>query len=137
MVDLRVHDLDLLHWHMDGRKRDEGEARALAADIAAGDAWVIEGVYGWLAEVVLPRATALVWLDLPWAECREGLLRRGLRRGMMPSDQDALLTWAAAYWTRKTPSSFMGHQQLYESFSGDKAHLRTRSEVSASLRRAI
>ncbi len=128
---LPTHDLDRLHWHADGRKRAEAEAEMLVAEIAAGAAWVIEGVYGWLAEVALTRATALVWLDLSWAECREGLLRRGPRRGMTPSDQEALLDWANAYWTRATPSSFAGHARLYHTFDGRKAHLRTRGEVAA------
>ena len=34
-----------------------------------------EGVYGWLAEVAVPRATALIWLDIPWDVCREGCWR--------------------------------------------------------------
>ena len=128
---LPIHDLDLVHWHADGRRRAGAEAQARVAEIAAEDAWVIEGVYGWLAEVALMRATTLVWLDLPWAECRAGLLARGLRRGMTPNDQDALLAWAEAYWTRDTPSSFTGHAQLYRRFERSKAHLRTRAEVIA------
>ena len=128
---LPTYDLDLLHWEADGRKRDEAEAKALVAGVAAGETWVVEGVYGWLAEMALARATMLVWLDLSWAECREGLLHRGLRRGMAPSDHDALVAWASAYWTRETPSSFAGHDLLFRKFSGDKLRLRTRAEVSA------
>ena len=124
-------DLDRLHWHADGRKRAEAEARALVAEAAAGDAWIIEGVYGWLAEVALPRATALVWLDLPWAACRDGLLQRGLRRGMTLDDQAALMAWAEDYWTRTTPSSHAGHARLYRAFAGPKARLRTRDEAQA------
>ena len=77
---LPVHDLDFVHWHADGRKRDETDAKVRVARIAAGDGWVIEGVYGWLAEVALPRADTLIWLDLSWDDCRAGLLARGLRR---------------------------------------------------------
>lgn len=128
---LPVQDLDLLHWRAEGRKRDESEAKALVADIAEGPSWVIEGVYGWLAEVALDRATALIWLDLSWVECREGLLRRGLRRGMTPNDQEALLAWSSAYWTRETPSSFIGHSQLYQRFHGRKARLRARAETTS------
>jgi adenylate kinase family enzyme len=128
---LPSHDLDHLHWHADGRKRDEVEAKALVAEIATGPAWIIEGVYGWLAEVALRRATALVWLDLSWAECQDGLLRRGLRRGMTQSDQEALLVWASTYWTRNSPSSFRGHERLYDKFSGPKWHLQSRAELSA------
>ncbi len=128
---LPVHDLDLIHWHADGRKRDEADAKVRVTKIAAEDGWVIEGVYGWLAEVALPRAGALIWLDLPWNDCREGLLARGLQRGMTPSDQDALLIWAQNYWTRATPSSFKGHERLYRMFEGNKVHLRTRNEAGA------
>jgi adenylate kinase family enzyme len=130
---LPTHDLDDLHWRANRQKRDETEATALATQIAAGDAWVIEGVYGWLAAAALPRATALIWLDLPWSECHAGLAQRGLRRGMEQSDQDALLAWAGAYWTRTTPSSFAGHRDLYERFDRAKARLRTRADLPSFL----
>ncbi|CAN7239559.1 hypothetical protein LJR011_000809 [Agrobacterium tumefaciens] len=35
---LPVYDLDLLHWHADGRKREEAEAKILVAEHAAGAA---------------------------------------------------------------------------------------------------
>ena len=50
---------------------------------------------------------------------------------MTPSDQDVLLAWAQAYWTRTTPSSFAGHERLYRMFEGAKAHLRARDEIAA------
>jgi hypothetical protein len=130
-LSLPNHDLDHLHWSTDGRKREDAEAKTLVAEVAADPAWIIEGVYGWLAEVALMQATALIWLDLPWAECREGLLRRGLRRGMTQSDQDALLAWASAYWERTTPSSYTGHNRLYSAFGRSKWRLRTRAEMLA------
>lgn len=134
-LNLPVYDLDFVHWHPDGCKRDEADAKLRVAEIAAADRWVIEGVYGWLAEVALPQADTLIWLDLSWEDCRAGLLTRGLRRGMKPSDQDALLIWAHDYWTRSTPSSFAGHERLYRMFEGTKAHLHARDEVDAFLRR--
>jgi hypothetical protein len=130
-LELPVHDLDRFHWLDNGRKRDEAEAKELVSGVAAGSVWIIEGVCGWLAEVALSRATKLVWLDLNWAECREGLLGRGLRRGMTTDDQEALIVWAGAYWTHTTPSSFAGHERLFQTFSGAKLRLQTRAEVSA------
>lgn len=127
---LPVHDLDHTHWLSDGRKREEPQSKALAAQLAAGPAWIIEGVYGWLAEVALHRATGLVWLDLPWPDCRDGLLRRGLRRGMTQGDQTALLAWAEAYWTRTTASSFIGHGSLFTVFNGAKWRLQARSDLA-------
>lgn len=127
---LPVYDLDHLHWLEDGRKRDEAEARLLVTQYANTSDWIIEGVYGWLVETALPRAKMLIWLDLPWKECREGLLRRGTQHGETESDQAALLAWAGEYWTRTTSSSFAGHLQLYETFDGGKIRLQTRADAS-------
>ena len=131
LFDIAVTDLDLLNWEDEGRgrKRDEAEARRLTADAASQPRWAIEGVYGWLAKVALPRATALIWLDLPWSECRAGLLARGLRRGASDSDFAELLAWSEAYWTRTTSSSFAGHAQIYESCSAAKWRLTGREAI--------
>lgn len=128
-------DLDLLHWEDDGRgpRRDESAARALVGDIAAGPIWVIEGVYGWLAEVAVPRATALLWLDLPWSVCHERLMARGQRRRGTETEFAELLEWAAAYWDRPTSSSYAGHARLHHAFARVKHRLRMRDEVAAFL----
>jgi hypothetical protein len=84
--------------------------RQKAADLAATQRWVIEGVYGWLAEVAVPRATAFMWLDVPWDVYREGLLARGRRCGGTEADFAELLRWAEAYRDRQTPKSLKGHQ---------------------------
>ena len=125
-LNLPTYDLDVLYRHLDGRKRKESEAKALVAEVAAGSGWVIEGVFGSLIEVALPRATVLAWLDLSWDECRAGLLQRGPHYGMDPSDSDALKAWAGAH-TDRLP----GHAQLYNGFGGHKVCLRTRREVAA------
>jgi adenylate kinase family enzyme len=124
-------DLDLIHWKDDGfgAKQDEDVARQKVADLAATHRWVIEGVYGWLAEVAVPRATALIWLDVSWDVCREGLLARGQRRGGTEADFAELLRWAEAYWDRQTPTSFKGHQRLFEAFSAAKLRIRNRKEA--------
>ena len=71
-------DLDRVHWlDQVGIKRDEAEAKAMVAAMAGKPRWIIEGVYGWLAEAALFRATTLIWLDMPWSICRESLAQRG------------------------------------------------------------
>ena len=99
LTDAPIYDLDLILWKDDGygAKHDENVARQKVADIAATQHWVIEGVYGWLAEVAVPRATALIWLDVSWDVCRDGLLARGQRRGGTEAHFAELLKWAEAY----------------------------------------
>lgn len=128
-------DLDLLHWEPDGYgvKRDENAARQLVGAAADEPRWIIEGVFGWLAEVAVPRATTLIWLDLPWSICRAGLLARGPRRGSTDQDNTELLKWAEAYWDRKTPSSFTGHLTIFENFPGPKYRLGSREKMSEFL----
>lgn len=125
-------DLDRIHWEDEGygRKRDEEIAKRLALAEAAKPRWIIEGVYGWLADVALPRATALLWLDLPWDECRAGLLARGPRRGADAGAFAELLAWSEAYCTRTTSSSLSGHAARYDAFAGAKWRLTSRGAVA-------
>jgi adenylate kinase family enzyme len=67
-------------------------AKQLVVDAAAAPAWIIEGVFGWLAETALPRASALIWLDVPWSTARDGLFARSSRGA--PTDHATLLEWA-------------------------------------------
>ena len=128
-------DLDLLHWEEGsyGLKRNEDATRKMVLDISYQPRWIIEGVFGWLAEVALPKATALIWLDLPWSVCRAGLLARGLRRGATSDDAAELMKWAEAYWIRQTPSSFAGHSKMFHDFSGIKLRLESRKQVALLL----
>jgi adenylate kinase family enzyme len=125
-------DLDRVHWQgAVGTKRDEEEARQMTRDEAAKQYWVIEGVYGWLAEAALPRATALIWLDLPWETCRAGLLARGPWTGVDGARFAEFLAWAEAYATRQTSTSLAGHARIFNAFAGEKMRLDGRSAVDA------
>ncbi len=125
-------DLDMFHWLPSGygQPRDPAVAHELTAEAAAGPAWIIEGVFGWLAEIAAPRAQMLVWIDLPWDVCRDGLIARGLRRGATQAEFDALVAWAQDYRTRATSSSFDGHARIFEAFANRKIRMRHRSEIT-------
>jgi hypothetical protein len=125
-------DLDTIYWQNQIclKKRIEPEAKQMVAALAATPHWVIEGVYGWLAEVAMPRATALIWLNLPWPECKAGLEARGPAYSPSPAEYDALLTWAGEYWSRPSPSSETGHRRLFDAFTGEKFELRSRQEIA-------
>ena len=128
-------DLDDIHWLRGGyeQKRERGEAIQLAHVAASGQAWIVEGVYGWLIEPISDMATFLIWLDLNWDDCYGNLKKR--YRGKKDSRSfRELVVWAEDYWNRQTPSSFSGHKAIFESFTGPKARLRARPDVAEFLR---
>jgi adenylate kinase family enzyme len=127
-------DLDPIHWQdRVGVKREQALATAMVVELARKPRWIIEGVYGWLAEAALPFATSLIWLDLPWSVCGEGLSRRGPWRDAPAGEYAAFLEWAEAYWQRATPTSFAGHLALFENFAGTKFRFSRRSEIDMLL----
>jgi adenylate kinase family enzyme len=128
-------DLDAIHWLPGGynQRRDPAEARAAVRGLATGDRWVIEGVYGWLATEALPRATALVLLDLPDEECVENVQARGLRRGGDEASHAALIAWIREYRTRQNANSFKAHIALFSAFEGPKVQLSSRADLLAQV----
>ena len=128
-------DLDTIHWVGPGftAARDSAEARAMVSAAAAAEHWVIEGVYGWLADAALPRATCLIWLAPPIAECLDNLRRRGQQRDGDQAGFEALLDWAGAYDRRDTSSSQAGHAARFDSFPARKLTLRSRQETDGFL----
>ena len=56
------------------------EFRARVADAAAGDAWVIDGNYSAVRDLVWARADTVVWLDLPRPAVMRRVLSRTVRR---------------------------------------------------------
>lgn len=65
-------------WRMAGD--EELRASVAAALDAAGDRWVVDGNYAVVRDVVWPRATTLVWLDLPRGVGTWRALRRTVPR---------------------------------------------------------
>jgi hypothetical protein len=128
-------DLDAVHWEPGGVQvpRDNEVARAIVRQIASHDIWIMEGVYGWLAQEILSRATALIWLDMPMEDCLDNLRSRGPNPGSDEKSFAALLAWTAAYQERQTSSSSMGHGRLFTAFRGWKRRTCSRQEARGFL----
>jgi hypothetical protein len=52
------------------------------------------------------------------------------RRGGTEADFAELLKWEEAYWDRQTPTSFNGHQRLFETFGAAKFRIQGRKEAN-------
>ncbi|MCX5497826.1 AAA family ATPase [Kaistia dalseonensis] len=130
-LDITAIDLDAINWENGGyeRARDKDVAREIVRSAAAEPRWVIEGVYGWLAEQAVGRATALIWLDLDVDKCLAALKARGPSPGANATLHAELITWAAEYPTRQNSSSLSGHHALFSSFRRRKIRLHARNEV--------
>jgi adenylate kinase family enzyme len=106
-------DLDSIHWQPGSYnvRRSEEAAVQMVQDAAEGERWVIEGVYGWLVRKALPRATALIWLDIEVDKCVANLRKRGPRGGSN-ADFEKLISWAGEYRLRDNSNSFAGHERI-------------------------
>ncbi len=130
--------LDRLFWEPGGYnvKRCKTLVAQDLTQLQGTDTWLIEGVFGQMAEDMLPYADTLFFLDLPWEECRSNLLARGSESARQRDPAGAeqsfqeLLAWAAAYDTRKNKNSGAFHRTLFEQFTGRKQRATSRQEMS-------
>lgn len=100
-------------------------------EAAKADKWLMEGVYGWLAKAVLPRAATLVWIDLPEDECIANVTARGIQGGGSEEAFQELLKWISEYRIRTNSSCFAAHSQLFDSFGGARFQLKSRSDIGS------
>jgi len=130
-------ELDALHWMPGGfnQKRPADAAAKAVRDAAAGDTWIIEGVFGWLAREALPRVVILVWLVIPEEECVENLKNRPVKSGEDEKSRAALLQWCLDYRTRTNANSYSAHLDIYENFEGAKHRLHSRDDIKDFLAR--
>lgn len=73
-------ELDALHWGPNWDSAPLRVFRARVREAVSGSAWVVDGNYSKVRDIVWPRAELLVWLDYPLAVVLRQLLLRTLRR---------------------------------------------------------
>lgn len=103
--------------------------RQLQSLIGDADAWVAEGCYADLIELLLPNATEMIFLDLPVSQCQAHARDRPWEPHKYPSKeaQDAnlemLLDWIATYPNRDGELGRNAHVALFDAFGGKKRRL--------------
>jgi adenylate kinase family enzyme len=129
--------LDQLFWMPGGfnEKNPKDEIKNEIERKQKETSWIVEGVFGELAEMFLSRAQSLVFLDMDWTVCHAGLLVRGSESSKQLEAVKAeenfknLLLWAEQYWTRTNLCSHSGHLRLFSNFTGQKYKFTCRAEV--------
>ena len=109
-------ELDALHWGPNWTEHADEEMRRAVGAAVAGDAWVVDGNYAQVRDLVWPRAETLVWLDYglatiyrrlsarTWRRLRSGeeLWQGNRERLRMHLQWDGLPIWVLrTYWRRK------------------------------------
>jgi adenylate kinase family enzyme len=75
-------ELDALHWDPGWVPKSEPEFSRLTDAATAAPRWVVDGNYRIVREIVWPRATSIVWLNLGFATVFARALRRTMRRSL-------------------------------------------------------
>ena len=80
LLNVPHNELDALNWLEDWKARPSEELRALVTDAIAEPAWVLDGNYWRLRDLVWARATTLIWLNYSFPVVWQRALRRTIRR---------------------------------------------------------
>ena len=135
-------ETDALHWTHPGWELPPlDEFRARVDEATRGDAWVVDGSYGKVRDLVWSRADTVVWLDPPFPL----MLWRTLRRTLSRIGSEDLLwgtqreTWRAAFFSGDSLLLYMirthaRRARLYGEWLGryphlELIHLRGRRDV--------
>jgi len=79
-----VHiELDALYWNRGWQPKPESEFLHLVEAATSTPQWVVDGNYQVARNVLWPRATAIIWLNLGFITVFGRVLLRSLRRGAL------------------------------------------------------
>ncbi len=109
-------ELDALAWLPGWTNRSLAELRELVEERTRGPAWVVDGNYSKVRDIVWGRADTVVWLDYPFRRVFGQLLRRTLRRALRREElwngnreslrmsffsRESILLWAIRTYPRR------------------------------------
>lgn len=137
--------IDQLFWEPGGynRQRPKDLVHQEVINLSNAPSWIMEGVFGELTSLALPRARSLIFLDKSWDECSSNLRNRGseslnqIDPVKAESNFEELFIWAEAYWNRTNQNSFTGHKRMFEEFTGPKFAIRSHQESDDFIRNVL
>ncbi|MDP3518855.1 MAG: shikimate kinase [Pseudohongiella sp.] len=125
-------DLDVLAWlpvNPPERRPLQEASEQIDEFIRNHNAWVIEGCYADLLDLVKPFANEAIFMNLSIAQCQQNARNRPWESHKYPSKQaqddnlPMLLDWIAGYHQRDDVLSYPAHRALFQSFQGKKVEL--------------
>ena len=79
-LDLPHVEIDALYWEPGWQEADPQVFRARLSQALAGPAWVVDGNYAKVRDLIWPHADTLIWLELPLAVVLWRLFTRTIKR---------------------------------------------------------
>ncbi|MEC6830918.1 AAA family ATPase [Photobacterium toruni] len=139
LLNTKEINLDTIVWEPGGynQKRSQESIDDELIQLDSESSWVVEGVFGALAEKMISSADSLIFLDIDWPVCKQSLLLRGSESSKQLDSELAeknfkeLLKWASEYNSRVSKSSHSYHSKLFDQFVGTKFRFLTREEVDS------
>ena len=62
-INIKYIELDELHWLPDWQERRDQEFKDLVSKAVSDDAWIVDGNYSIVRDILWPRATTIIWLN--------------------------------------------------------------------------
>jgi adenylate kinase family enzyme len=130
VLNVPVVHLDKLFWESEScsQKRPKEVVYQEIAEITEQPKWILEGVFGDLANIGILKADILIFLNKDWSECSQALTLRGPQTASEESFNE-LMNWAELYWDRTSMASFDGHKKIFDQFKGIKLEFKSRKQV--------
>lgn len=122
-------DLDTLAWKPTTPPERESLLTSevkIAEFIDSNSAWVIEGCYADLLELVVPFADELIFMNLSVEQCVENARRRPWEphkyesKAAQDENLEMLVEWIQQYTVRYDTFSQDAHRRIYDEFSATK-----------------
>jgi adenylate kinase family enzyme len=122
-------DLDTIAWKVSKtpeRQTIAESSKSIHDFLSTNSAWVIEGCYSDLLDLVTKQADEVVFLNLPVSACIENAKNRPWEPHKYENkkDQDAnlemLIGWISQYTSRTDTFSKVAHEKLFGDFQGNK-----------------
>lgn len=135
-LELTRISLDDICWEPGGyfKRRSDELVETELLDFSKKKNWIVEGVYGNFAEVLLSRSNLLVWLDIDPDFCAESVSKRGFDNiPWMDTDVKirGYLNHIRSYKKNSGPMSHSYHSDVFKKFDGLKKAFVSRDEVNA------
>jgi adenylate kinase family enzyme len=124
-------ELDAVHWEPNWKEAPRDKTRKYIETATRGPAWVTDGNYSFLRDIIWPRAEVLIWLDYPlwtifWQLTRRTFTRWWRRELLWGTNRENLLIhfklWSEeslyhwlfkTYWRRKREYPILLAQEEY------------------------